>query len=161
MLGPIISENDPPFFAPWVTLAHQSWKKIWSPGSCDKGINHALSWKRQNMNYMEGFSYHSKIGIMALVNFGRKKIWTYIKIGKNYKHPPPPLQTLWWVYCFQVVRPSVTFCFLNILKSNCWIFIKPCKHIHICKTNTLNKKVREGANSIRVISICSSKWICI
>ena len=24
MLGPIISENDPPFFAPWVTLAHQS-----------------------------------------------------------------------------------------------------------------------------------------
>ena len=27
MLGPIISENEPPFFAPWVTLAHQSWKK--------------------------------------------------------------------------------------------------------------------------------------
>ena len=40
------------------------------------------------------------------------------------------------------VRPSVTFCFLNILKSNCWIFIKPCKHVHICKTNTLDKKVR-------------------
>ena len=39
-------------------------------------------------------------------------------------------------------RPSVTFCFLNILKSHCWIFIKPCKHAHICKTNTLNKKVR-------------------
>ena len=40
------------------------------------------------------------------------------------------------------VRPSVTFCFLNILKSHCWIFIKPCKHVHICKTNTLDKKVR-------------------
>ena len=41
------------------------------------------------------------------------------------------------------VRPSVTFCFLNILKSHCWIFIKPCKHVYICKTNTLNKKVRD------------------
>ena len=40
------------------------------------------------------------------------------------------------------VRPSVTFCFFNILKSHRWIFIKPCKHVYICKTNTLNKKVR-------------------
>ena len=40
------------------------------------------------------------------------------------------------------VRPSVTFCFLNILKSHCWNFIKPCKYVHICKTNTLSKKVR-------------------
>ena len=40
------------------------------------------------------------------------------------------------------VRPSVTFCFFNILKSHRWIFIKPCKHVHICKTNTLDKKVR-------------------
>ena len=40
------------------------------------------------------------------------------------------------------VRPSVTFCFFNILKSHCWIFIKPCKHVHICKTNTLDKKIR-------------------
>ena len=39
-------------------------------------------------------------------------------------------------------RPSVTFGFLNILKSHCWIFIKPCKYIHIWKTNTLDKKVR-------------------
>ena len=30
------------------------------------------------------------------------------------------------------VRPSVTLCFLNILKSHCWIFIKPCKHVYIC-----------------------------
>ena len=40
------------------------------------------------------------------------------------------------------IRPSVTFCFFNILKNHCWIFIKPCKHVHICKTNTLDKKVR-------------------
>ena len=40
------------------------------------------------------------------------------------------------------VGPSVTLCFLNILMSHGWIFIKPCKHVHICKTNTLNKKVR-------------------
>ena len=40
------------------------------------------------------------------------------------------------------VRPSLTLCFLNILKSHRWIFIKPCKHVHICKTNTSNKKVR-------------------
>ena len=40
------------------------------------------------------------------------------------------------------VCPSVTFCFFNILKSHCWIFIKPCKHVHICKTNTVDIKVR-------------------
>ena len=40
------------------------------------------------------------------------------------------------------VCPSVTFCFLNNSKSQSWIFIKPCKHVHICKTNTLDKKVR-------------------
>ena len=40
------------------------------------------------------------------------------------------------------VHASVTLCFLHILKSHGWIFIKPCKHVHICKTNTLNKKVR-------------------
>ena len=40
------------------------------------------------------------------------------------------------------MRPSVTFCFLNILKGHCWNFIKLCKHVYIYKTNTLNKKVR-------------------
>ena len=40
------------------------------------------------------------------------------------------------------LRPSVTFCFFNILKSHFWIFINPCKHVHICETNTLDKKVR-------------------
>ena len=55
---------------------------------------------------------------------------------------PPRKLCLWWVYCFHIVRPSITFCFLNILKSHRWIFIKPCKHVHICMTNTLDKKVR-------------------
>ena len=40
------------------------------------------------------------------------------------------------------MRPSVTLCFLNILKSHCWIFIKHCKHVHIFNTNTFSKKVR-------------------
>ena len=40
------------------------------------------------------------------------------------------------------VRPSVTLCFLNNSKSHCWIFIKPCKHVHICKTNTLDRKIK-------------------
>ena len=59
------------------------------------------------------------------------------------------------------VSPPVTPCFLNNSKSHCWIFIKPCKHVHICKTNTLDKKVGLGANSITVISLCSSKWLLI
>ena len=45
---------------------------------------------------------------------------------------------------------SVTLCFLTILKSHCWIFIKPCEHVHICKTNTFNKKL-----------MASSKWLFV
>ena len=30
----------------------------------------------------------------------------------------------------------------NTLNDHFWIFIKPCKHVYICKTNTLDKKVR-------------------
>ena len=40
------------------------------------------------------------------------------------------------------VRPSVTFCFLNNLKSHGWNLIKPCIHIHIYRANTYNKKIR-------------------
>ena len=40
------------------------------------------------------------------------------------------------------MHPSITFCLRNILKSHCLFFIKFCKHVHICKTNTLDKKVR-------------------
>ena len=42
------------------------------------------------------------------------------------------------------VRRSVRFCILNVLKSHCWILIKPCKTVH---------------NSIRVISLCIFKWL--
>ena len=54
-----------------------------------------------------------------------------------------PPQTL-FVVCILFSRcPSVrNVCFLYNSKSHCWIFIKPCKHVHICKTNTLDKKVR-------------------
>ena len=61
----------------------------------------------------------------------------------GYLYPPQTLFVVGILFsrCLSV-RLSVTFCFLNILKSHCWIFIKPCKHVHICKSNTLNKKVR-------------------
>ena len=61
---------------------------------------------------------------------------------------------LWWGILFSrcpCVRPCmrvcvcpsiVTFYFFNNLESHCWIFIKPCKHVHICKTNTFAQKVR-------------------
>ena len=81
---------------------------------------------------------------------------TDLRVGRGNKNESnltlytPRKLCLWWVYCFHVVRAcvrpcvrlSVTLCFRNILKSHGWIFIKPCKHVHICKTNTLNKKVR-------------------
>ena len=57
-------------------------------------------------------------------------------------YPPQTLFVVGYTVFTLSVRASVTLCFLNILKSHCWIFIKPCKHVHICKTNTLNKKVR-------------------
>ena len=56
---------------------------------------------------------------------------TLFMVGKLFSHCPSVCAC---------VGPSVTFCYLNILKSHGWIFIIPCKHVHICKTNTLNKK---------------------
>ena len=44
--------------------------------------------------------------------------------------------------CCPSVRPSVTFCILNIFKSHGWNFIKPCIHIHIFRANTYNKRIR-------------------
>ena len=37
---------------------------------------------------------------------------------------------------------SVTFCFLNILKSRRWNFIKLCKNLHMYKANNTYKKLR-------------------
>ena len=74
---------------------------------------------------------------------------TRIVCCDTYSFLYPRKLCFWWVYCFHTVRPSVCasvrnvfFFFFNILKSHCWSFIKPYKHDHICKTNTLDKKVR-------------------
>ena len=93
--------------------------------------------------------------INILIPYAKKDLSAWVTDWSPYlvlqKMSSYPRQLcLWWVYCFHIVcpsvrvcvRPSVTFCFLNILKSHSWIFIKPCKHVHICKTNTLDKKVR-------------------
>ena len=56
--------------------------------------------------------------------------------------------TVFTVSVLLCVRPSVKFIFLNNSKRHCLIFIKPCKHVHICKTNTLDKKVRARAFNI-------------
>ena len=73
----------------------------------------------------------------------------YLLVRFNYtprKQPPANFvcrgYTVFTLSVRASVRPSVTLCFLNNSKSHCWIFIKPCKHVHICKTNTLDKKVR-------------------
>ena len=51
-------------------------------------------------------------------------------------------------------------CFLNIVRSHWWNFIKPCKHIHLYMTNTYNKKkIRARANSMGVISLYNSYWL--
>ena len=64
------------------------------------------------------------------------------------------------------VSPSVAFCFLNILKSHCWIFIKLCKHVYICKTNNLDKKVRARGQfytlqTLFVVGILFSRCLCV
>ena len=87
--------------------------------------------------------------------FAKKKFWIfktcyhliYLWTISSLLYPPQTLFVggILFSRCPSVrpsVRPSVTLCFLNNSKSHCWIFIKPCKHVHICKTNTLDKKVR-------------------
>ena len=60
------------------------------------------------------------------------------------------------VYCFHAVRPSVTLCFLNILKPLGRNFIKPCTHIHIDGANIMIKHKGLGVSSVRVIALCNS-----
>ena len=98
------------------------------------------------------FEWPLKTGFTVVVSY---KLNFACFLGRGGEVVMPPANFVCGgVYCFHVVRPcvhpsvrpsvrpSVTFCFLNILKSLCWIFIKPCKHVNICKTNTLDKKVR-------------------
>ena len=60
----------------------------------------------------------------------------------------PPVNLVCGGYTvFTSVHVSIMLCFLNIFKSHGWNFIKPCKHIHIYKTKSLNKKVRARGQS--------------
>ena len=57
-----------------------------------------------------------------------------------------PLTMFEWYTVFTLsvrvcLHPSVTFDSLNFLKIHCWNFIKPCKHIHIYRTNTCKKEL--------------------
>ena len=71
------------------------------------------------------------------------QIVNHFLANSDFLYPPQTLFVVGILFSrCPSVRPSVTLCFLNILKSHCLIFIKPCKHVHICKTNTLDKKVR-------------------
>ena len=63
------------------------------------------------------------------------------------------------VYCFHVVRPSVTLWFFpNILKTQWWIFINFRKHFDINKVHLHKKKEGLGANSLRVIALCKISY---
>ena len=60
-----------------------------------------------------------------------------------YLYPPANFVCGGYTVFTLSVRASVcNVLFFNILKIYCWIFIKPCKHVHICKKNTLDNKVR-------------------
>ena len=120
-----------------------------------------------SVEYLENWKWQTtkkSVQNMKAVHFGTRCIFANYTTQKSFASPniyhilsiiiPPANFVCGGVYCFHVVRacvcacvcpsvrPSVTFCFFNILKSHCWIFIKPCEHVHICKTNTLDKKVR-------------------
>ena len=91
-------------------------------------------------------SKHSSTSkLLCTSSTGATPVGKLLKFYSCMFHYTPRKLCLWWGILFSrcaCVRPSVTFCFLNILKSHCGIFLNPCKHVHICKTNTLNKKVR-------------------
>ena len=117
--------------------------------------------KQECANFLGLISYHlivSKFHNKTHDPKGQenKSLNTFLSVERLARRPTPisvhyftflyPPQTLFvggilFSRC-PCVRPSVTLCFLNNSKSHCWIFIKPCKHVHICKANTLDKKVR-------------------
>ena len=99
------------------------------------------------------FSFLSGVELIFPSKMLRGGLVCVICNSKSFFLYTPRKLCLWWGILFSrcpcvracvrvCVRPSVTFCFLNILKSHCWIFINSCKHVHICKINTLDKKVR-------------------
>ena len=106
-------------------------------------VEFCLPWQPKGKNTLKHLLVKNYWSDFKIIWYRWSRVTLYQSCSNYYT---PHKLCLWWVYCFHVVRVcvrlSVTFCFLNILKSHCWIFIKPCKHVHICKTNALNKIVR-------------------
>ena len=120
-----------------------------------------------------------KLKISIYLSLDKYKCIKLIKFCISYLYPPQTLFVggILFSRCPSVrpsVHPSVTLCFLNNSKSHCWIFIKPCKHVHICKTNfikpckhvhicktnTLDKKVRaRGLKPCKHVHICKTNFI--
>ena len=81
---------------------------------------------------------------------------TNFKTNTNNKNLRARGQYYWELFPFVILSGFCIDSFLNILKSHCWNFIKPCKvckHISIFKTNTDNQTYELGANTIGVISL--------
>ena len=122
---------------PFLTLCKQSRPRSGSSGkSCLIRVYYVCLWK-------------SEISDPTLLDLISNSFALYTNMNIYLYNYTPRKLCLWWGILFSrcpcvraSVPPSVTFCFFNNLKSHCWIFIKPCKHVHICKTNTLDKKVR-------------------
>ena len=99
--------------------------------------------KSRNIRQKNRWLNHPNERIFQVMTPSDTKPTAVLNMQTIYYTPPQTLFVVGILFSrCPCVRPSVTFCFLNILKSHCWIFIKPCKHVHICKTNTSDKKVR-------------------
>ena len=136
----VVPNSDPwdRFVHPYLTLVSDSYNiysyQIYSTEPCCGKTFH------------QGFQPDDDHSLCAS-NFGFKNLERY-----NYTPPPPPQKKkicLWegilFSCCPSVQRNesvSVTFCFLNILESLCWNFIKLCKNILMYKANTTFKKLR-------------------
>ena len=103
-------------------------------------------------NHLNEKKKHVKKDVLENIYYFMLKTFVYLKYPLTkvilkfdqvqFLYPPQTLFVGGILFSRLSVRPSVTLCFLNNSKSHCRIFIKPCKHVHICKTNTLEKKVR-------------------
>ena len=105
------------------------------------------------------FSIKSKNQVMVHFHLLRQLFLMIDNIIISFCYTPCYNEVKRGVYCLHVVRPSVpsvTLCFLNILKPLSRNFMKPCTHIHIDGANIMIKHKGLGASSVRVISLCNS-----
>ena len=123
------------------------WYAAWSHEPM-YAILYLLHWLRL-ANFSAGRIMIIRLSISLNMCFGCSKETSHW--DGSFEHPQHlflyPPQTLFVVGILFSRCPSVSASvrnvfFLNNSKSHCWIFIKPCKHVYICKTNTLDKKVR-------------------